>query len=81
MTYEAIIEQLDVDATHIPNGLAVTPTLVSVDSSGRIQVQVANFMNDDLHLPLRTFVATVTNAVTEHHSRAFEATWQEMQAA
>ena len=80
VTYEAIIEQLDVDVTHIPNGLAVAPTLVSVESSGRILVQVANFTNDDLYLPPRTPVATVSSAVAEHHSRAFEATWQEMQA-
>ena len=79
-TYEAIIEQLDAAATHIPNGLAVASALVSVGSSGRIPIQVANFTNDDLYLPPRTPVAKVSSVCAKRHSRDLKATWEEMQA-
>ena len=48
--YEALIEQLDVDVTHLPKGFAAAPTLVSIDSSGRIPIQVATFSNSDLYI-------------------------------
>ena len=78
--YEAIIEQLDADVTHLPKGLAVAPTLVSVNTSGRIPVQVANFNSSDLYLPPRTPLAILSSAVTENYSETSNATWQEMKA-
>ena len=75
-----MIEEFDTNVTHIPNGLAVAPTLVSISSRGRIPVQVANFTNDDLYLQPRTPLAMLSGTFTQYPGKPSQGAWQEMQA-
>ena len=64
--YQAMVEELDVYMKHLPKGLMVAPTHVSVDKTGRIPVQVAQFSDSELYLQQRTPVAVLSRAFSEH---------------
>ncbi len=64
--YQAIVEELDIHAKHLPKGLMIAPTLVSVDKTGKVPIQVANFSDDDLYLKPRTPVAILSRASPEY---------------
>lgn len=49
--YDGVVEPLNAEeSTHLPNGLQVVPTLVSVGATGIIPLQVANLNDHDLYL-------------------------------
>ncbi|PIK34812.1 Pol polyprotein [Apostichopus japonicus] len=61
--YVAMIAQLNAeDRTHLPTGLQVAPTLVSIDRSGVAPLQVANFSNHDIYLQPRAPVGIAEGA-------------------
>ena len=52
--YHALIERHEVHARSFPRGLGVGRSLVKVDKTGRVPVQVANFSNRNVYLRPRT---------------------------
>lgn len=62
-TYEALVECDQRYSSPLPRGLDVGPTLVNVDDTGTIHVQIANFSEIDQYVNSRTVIA-VLRAVT-----------------
>lgn len=64
-TYEAVVDRSEYLASHLPNGLAIGRSLVTVDQSGSVPVQVCNFGDQDLILAPKTRLASITAAFVE----------------
>lgn len=64
-SFTAVVEELCVTPPTLKNGLKLGPSLVTVDNSGYIPLQVANFTDQDLYIQPRTPVGLLRAAVPE----------------
>lgn len=63
--YSALVERIEVEVAELPKGLTVGVSLVMVDRSGLIPIQVANFSDQDAYLHPRMPVAVISRPVLE----------------
>ena len=61
--YSALVERVEVEVAELPKGLTLGVSLVTVDQSGVIPIQVANFSDEDVYSHLRTPVAVISRPV------------------
>lgn len=56
----ALVERIETDVAELPRGLAVGASFVTVDHTGLVPIQVANFSDQDAYLQPRTPVAVIS---------------------
>lgn len=63
--YRALVERMEANVADLPRGVAVGASLVTVDYTGRVPIQIANFSNEDVYIQPRTPIARMSAYATE----------------